>query len=103
MATVQPPQVLTANRLQTGDVVYWTAGQWTEAFGQAEVFPDPEAAQAALRAAERFVADRILIAPYLFPVVVAGDGAQPLEERERIRAAGPTVRRDVGKQAAAHV
>jgi hypothetical protein len=103
MAKLQPPQVLTANRLRTGDVLYWTAGQWAEAFGQAEVFPDPDAAQAALRAAERFVADRIVVAPYLMPVRVAAGGAHPLEERERIRAAGPTVRRDVGKQAACHV
>jgi Protein of unknown function (DUF2849) len=100
MAKVQPPQVLTANRLKTGDVVYWTAGQWTEAFGQAEVFIDPEAARAALQAAEHFVAGRIVVAPYLFPVRVAADGARPLEEREVIRAAGPTVRRDLGKQAA---
>jgi Protein of unknown function (DUF2849) len=103
MAKVQPPQVLTANRLQTGDVLYWTGDQWTESFGQAEVLPNPDAAQAALKAAERFVTDRVVVAPYLFPVRIAGDGAQPLEERERIRAAGPTVRRDVGKQAAPHV
>ena len=103
MAKVQPPQVLTANRLRTGDVLYWRAGQWADAFGQAEVFLEPEAAQTALQAAERFVADRVVVAPYLFPVRVAADGAQPLEERERIRAAGPTVRRDLGKQTACHV
>jgi Protein of unknown function (DUF2849) len=103
MAKVQPPQVLTANRLRTGDVLYWRAGQWTEAFGQAEVFIAPEAAQAALQAAERSVADRAVVAPYLFPVRIAAEGAQPLEERELIRAAGPTVRRDLGKQAGCHV
>jgi hypothetical protein len=65
----------------------------------AQIFPEDGAAKAALAAAEAFVRDRIVVNPYLFDVRVDGAGVRPVEEREIIRAAGPTVRLDLGKQA----
>jgi hypothetical protein len=103
MAKVQPPQALTANRLRTGDVVYWRGGAWVESFEQAEIFPDPAQADAALKSAQRFVSDRMVVNPYLFPVRLHEAGAHPVEEREIIRATGPSIHPDLGKQAAAHV
>jgi hypothetical protein len=103
MAKVQPPQALTANRLRTGDVLYWRDGEWVDSFAEAEIFPDPTAADNALKAAQQFVADRIVVNPYLFPVRVEADGAHPVEEREIIRAAGPSIHPDLGKQADRHV
>ena len=44
-------QVLTANRLIDGDVVYWRAGAWVEALAQAEVFAGEPEAEAAVAAA----------------------------------------------------
>ena len=103
MAKVQPPQALTANRLRTGDVLYWRGGEWVESFAEAEIFPEPAGADAALESARRFVTDRVVVNPYLFPVRIEGDGARPIEEREIIRAAGPSIHPDLGKQAARHV
>ena len=92
-------QVLTANRLRDGEVVYWTGVQWQASLSDAEVFATKDAAQAALAAADQFVQDRIVVNTYLFDVRHEGGRLHPVEEREVIRAAGPTVRRDVGKQA----
>ena len=38
------------------------------------------------------------MAPYLFDVRVKNGAIEPVKERERIRAAGPTVHPDLGKQ-----
>lgn len=92
-------QVLTANRLRDGEVVYWADGHWLTSLSEAEIFTTKDIAQAALEAAGQFVADRIVVNPYLFDVRHEEGRLRPVEERELIRAAGPTVRRDVGKQA----
>ncbi|HWD48580.1 MAG TPA: DUF2849 domain-containing protein [Rhizomicrobium sp.] len=92
-------QVLTANRLRDGDVVYWRNGAWVEAFTDAEVFAEKFAADTALAAAQKFVTDRIVVNPYLFGVRVDGGQVRAIEEREIIRSEGPSVRRDLGKQA----
>ena len=92
-------QMLTANRLIDGDVVYWRAGGWAEAFDQGDVLVTDADAEAALRAAGKFVADNVVVNPYLFDVRAEADCVTPVKEREIIRAAGPTVRGDLGKQA----
>ncbi|HXL99429.1 MAG TPA: DUF2849 domain-containing protein [Rhizomicrobium sp.] len=92
-------QVLTANRLRDGDVVYWRAGAWVEAFVDAEILPDKPQADAALAGASDDVKARRVVNPYLFPVSVEGDRVRAVEEREIVRSEGPSVRRDLGKQA----
>jgi sulfite reductase (NADPH) hemoprotein beta-component len=92
-------QVLTANRLRDGDVVYWRAGAWVEAFAEAEIFPDKPQADAALARAGEDVAARRVVNPYLFPVRVEDGRPRAVEEREIVRSEGPSVRRDLGKQA----
>ena len=62
---------------------------------------DPTEAEAALTEARRSVADRVVVNPYLFALETGAPAPFPLEEREIIRANGPTVRTDTGKQAAA--
>jgi hypothetical protein len=79
-------------------VLYWRAGGWVDAFAEAEVFADTADGEAALNAAKAFVAGNTVVNPYLFEV---RDG-RPAKEREIIRAAGPSVRPDVGKQAEEH-
>jgi len=93
------PQMLTANRLVDGDVLYWKDGDWVLALAEGEVFADPKAADAALAAAQTYVTGNVVVAPYLFEVKLVGDVVKPVKEREIIRAAGPTVRSDLGKQA----
>jgi hypothetical protein len=93
------PQVVTANRLTDGEVVWLGADGWTEIFGEAAVGDSPAALA---RLEERARADeeaRLVLGSYAFPVEVTAEGPQPLSARERIRAAGPTNRLDLGKQA----
>jgi hypothetical protein len=94
-----PQQMLTANRLVDGDVVYWRAGGWVEAFDAGDVFATDADAEVALQAAQEFVSGNVVVNPYLFEARAEADGVRPVKEREIIRAAGPTVRLDLGKQA----
>jgi hypothetical protein len=91
--------MLTANRLKDGDVLYWKTGAWVEALKEGEVFAESVPADEALAAAQRFVTGNVVVNPYLFDVHVDADGIHPVKEREVIRAAGPSVRDDLGKQA----
>jgi hypothetical protein len=93
------PQMLTANRLKDGDVLYWKAGAWVEALKDGDVFAEAAPADAALAAALNFVTGNVVVNPYLFDVRVESGAIHPVKEREIIRAAGPSVRDDLGKQA----
>ena len=101
MATPSP-QMLTANRLKDGDVLYWKAGDWVESLKDGEVFADSAPADAALAAAQGYVGDNVVVNPYLFDVRADASGIHPVKEREIIRAAGPSVREDLGKQASSN-
>ena len=95
-------KVLTANRLFDGEAVWLAADHsWAETLQAAHVAHDKAdeerlAAHGKLSAARNEVVDVELIDVQLL------DGAiVPLRLRERIRAARPTVRGDLGKQARA--
>jgi hypothetical protein len=92
--------MLTANCLRQGDVLYWKAGGWVRDFAQGEILSDPATATAALDAAQKFVTDNRVVAPYLFEVREQNGKIRPVKEREIVRAAGPSIRTDLGKQAA---
>ena len=93
------PQVLTANRLRAGEVVYWTKAKgWVSHLPDAEVLPDDKAEEV-LKSAAEWVLKREVVAPYLFAVRVTNGAVVPVKTREAIRAAGPSVRPDLGKQA----
>ncbi len=92
------PQVVTANRLLEGDVVYLTAsGGWTTEIGGAVVIQGDAAEAHRLAEAEQAVAERRVVGPYLMQVANDAEGPQPLSQRERIRARrGPTAGSTVG-------
>lgn len=92
------PHILTANRLRDGAVVFWRSGAWVSALALGEVLRGDDA-EAALAASQAFVARRVIVNPYLFAVRDGSEAIRPVETREVIRAAGPSVRRDLGKQA----
>ncbi len=93
-------QILTANRLREGDVVYLTADDgWSTRFADAMTLADDDAADQLLKQAERDVAARLIVAPYLMKVAEDAGRLTPLSQREAIRARGPSVRPDLGKQA----
>lgn len=93
------PQILTANTLKRGEAVYFNPQHgWVPDIDAAEILADDKA-RAALNAANEWVERREIVNPYLFAVRVENGRATPVKTREVIRAAGPTVRRDLGKQA----
>ncbi|MEQ8654329.1 MAG: DUF2849 domain-containing protein [Kiloniellales bacterium] len=89
-------QVMTANRLDDGAVVYLDAkGCWIESLAQAAVAEDAEACQLLESEAARAVSGQLIVGPYLFAVAREPAGPRPLGQREIIRAAGPTVGTDI--------
>jgi len=94
-------QVIWANRLDDGIVVYLTAnGDWSERLVQAQVTDGKEQGEAALDVAFGAVKTCLVVDPYLIEIDDSGGERRPTLNRELIRAKGPTVRLDLGKQAA---
>jgi len=91
-------QIVTANRLRDGAVVYLTATQhWSEEFAASAVFRDDAAAQLALDGAGAAVKARLVVGPYLAEAKETAEGLQPINARERIRASRqPTITVDAG-------
>ncbi len=93
-------QIVTANRLADGVVVFQdAAGGWVEDFARAAVHADADAVKAALALAGEAVALSLIVDPYAVEVEWRNGHFAPKALREAIRASGPTVRRDLGKQA----
>lgn len=80
-------KLLTGNDLASGDVVWWTGSGWSRRVEEAvDAGADADSILVREEAAQRVNASY---------VVDAQDG-MPLHIKERIRAAGPTVRTDLG-------
>ncbi|MBZ8134995.1 DUF2849 domain-containing protein [Afifella sp. IM 167] len=98
-AKLQYPKVLAANRLSDGEVVWLGhGGAWVEAIEEARLF-QPQEADAAIEAGARAVAAGLVVDPDPIDVTTGPEGVVPVRLRERIRALGPTIRTDLGKQA----
>jgi len=102
--TVKAPktatQVVTANRLTDGIVVFFTAQSgWSDGINDAAVATTAEQGQKLLDAAQADVLARKVVEPYLIDVRTGDGSIEPVRYRERIRALGPTIRPDLGKQA----
>lgn len=93
---------VTANRLLDGEPVYLTAAHdWSEQVSDAAIADGKNEGEALMAVAARAIADRLVVGAYLFTVDAADGVAVPVSVREQIRARGPTVRPDLGKQSAA--
>jgi hypothetical protein len=96
------PVIVTANRLWDGVVVYRTrSAGWTRKLSDAEVFRNPDEAQAALKEAQ--AGTLAAVGVYLAPIDASRQASLPGNLREIIRLGGPTfpLPRDVpGKVAA---
>ena len=91
-------QAITANRLDTGEVVFRDAqGGWATRLGDAERFTSAEEGEAELALAKSEA--RVVIDPYLIELRLEAAGPVPLSYRERVRALGPTIHPEMGKQA----
>ena len=94
-------QVISANRLGDGIVVYLTAdGGWSERIVDAWVIDGKDQGGAALVVARGAVEACTVVDPYLIDITDGDGDRRPTLNREMIRALGPTVRLDIGKQAA---
>jgi predicted nucleic acid-binding protein len=84
-------QILTANRLADGAVVYLTAsGTWTSEIARSVVAREERAAAALLARGQRDAETAIVVAPYLIAAVEGEEGPRAASLREQIRAAGPS-------------
>ena len=90
--------VLIANRLIDGEVVFWTQGRWVERFGEAEHFEDGAPAAEAAEAQAKSQRT-VVVEPYLIEIAPIEDGYAPVAYREHLRALGPTNITSHGKQA----
>ncbi len=100
MSTLKNQIAVTANRLSDGEVVWLgTNGRWVETVDSALVLSTEEERAAALAQAHQADADNIVLEPYEIDVQAEQGAVIPVRLREQIRAAGPTMRLDLGKQA----
>jgi hypothetical protein len=84
------PQMLTANRLRDGVVVFLAPdGRWTEQVDKGLAITEEGEAATLLQASES--AKTVVVAPYLIEVTQLAGSWVPVRYRERIRAEGPSV------------
>jgi hypothetical protein len=85
-------QIVTANRLRDGAVVFLTAtGDWSTNVDDGEVARDATVAARLQAVGDKAMTDRAVVAPYLIEVALRGQSIQPVSYRERIRAFGPSI------------
>jgi hypothetical protein len=83
-------KLITGNDLKTGDVTWWTGSGWSRHVGDAvDVGGEGEAILAREAAAQR------VNSGYLVDAEQTPSGPLPAHIKDRIRAAGPTVRLDL--------
>lgn len=100
MSTEEKGQLITANRLRDGIAVFMTkAGSWSEEIDEAVLALEPEAAKALEARAREDEKKTIVTGSYLVEAERRGGRIRASHIRERMRALGPTVRTDLGKQA----
>ena len=99
MTTLKNPIAFTANNLLDGEVV-WLGhnGAWVKSVAAAKVFATEDERQAAAELAAKADAENLVVEPYEIEVSHEAGEVTPIKFRERIRAAGPTMRLDLGKQ-----
>jgi Protein of unknown function (DUF2849) len=93
-------EIITANRLIDGVVVFQdSTGGWSEDFARAAIHEDKAATQAGLATAKQAELSDLIVEPYAIFVELRNGHYAPKALREAIRATGPTIRLDLGKQA----
>jgi hypothetical protein len=94
-------KILTANRLTDGEAVWYAKdGTWSETIVGSELAGDKEAEARLEAIGKAAYENNEVVDVNLIDVELVGDEIVPNRLRERIRAAGPTNRTDLGKQAA---
>lgn len=95
------PQILIASDLRQGEVVFLGDSGWERDHRRAKVARDAADAAALDAFGKAEIAKNTVVDVYLADVEIGADGvATPLHYREKMRVKGPSVRTDLGKQAA---
>ena len=92
-------KVLTANRLTDGIAVWYADGGWAETIGNADLAHDKAAEERLEAIGAAAFANNEVVDVNLIDVTVVDGVVEAVRLREKIRAAGPTIRGDLGKQA----
>ena len=92
-------KILTANRLIDGEAVWYADGGWAETIVGAEIAADKTAEERLEAIGKAAYAANLVLDVNMIDVDVVDGAIHPLRLREQIRAAGPTNRNDLGKQA----
>ena len=88
---------ITASDLRDGEAVFWAQGRWVKRFAEAELFDAAEPGQSALDLAKAQAT--VVVDAYLIDLELEDGVAVPTSYRERVRALGPTIHPEMGKQA----
>jgi hypothetical protein len=100
MSDIEKGQLVTANRLRDGIAVFMTrSGDWSEVIDDAVLALEPQAAAALEARAKADEKKTIVTGAYLIDAERLEGRVRAAHIRERMRALGPTVRLDLGKQA----
>lgn len=92
------PQMIIANRLRDGAVVFLAPSeQWEPSIGAGTVIDNEADATRLMAVAKRHEGECQVIDPQLIEVEVTDGAPRPTAIREAIRAFGPTVRTDLGE------
>jgi hypothetical protein len=90
------PQMIIANRLRDGAVVFLAPGEsWELAIAAGTVIDDQEEATRLFAVAKRHETECRVVDPTLIEVEIKDGAPRPTAIREAIRAFGPTVRTDL--------
>jgi hypothetical protein len=93
-------KVLTANRLSDGEAVWFASDHsWAETIDAAEIARDKAAEEELERAGKAAFLNNEVLDVELIDIQLVDGAIWPVRLRERIRAAGPSNRNDLGKQA----
>jgi len=101
MSALKYPQILLASALGDGEVLFLGPSGWERDHAKARVARDKAEAGALEAFGKAEVAANKVVDVYLADVEIGADGVPtPMHYREKMRIKGPSVRLDLGKQAA---
>jgi hypothetical protein len=93
-------QIITANTLAVGDVTYLTKdGGWSGWVDDARIAETEAEGAEMLELGKKGVADGLVVDAYLIDITLEDGKIKPVRWREQIRANGPPVHPQFGKQA----
>jgi uncharacterized protein DUF2849 len=91
-------QIVTANRLSDGRVVYLGEGErWIEALRGSRIARSEDEAKTLLAIGADAEKQRQVVAPYLIDVVVEDGRVWPVRYREVVRAVGPSTHPELNR------